>query len=299
MKQKIEWYREVLELEPNSKVFFPLARLEAGDSQPEAAIATLRQGLARHPDHIEARLLLVDLLHQTGREAELLPEVDSIGKLLGAYQGFWSAWSTRLAQTPETADAALALRFLAAGLDGRRLSWNAVIQQGLQSILQDGAPAVPAPVLSAPRPEESLAESVREKAVFLKADEPPHLPEPEFAAGPEPYGPAGAGFYEEDEGDGEEAFSLKTRSMAEVLAEQGDYAGALAIYAELKANAASSKAEEKNLAARMEELRALMSNPVEEAASEAEDDLRAATGKNRLLDVLESLAQRLEAKARI
>ena len=45
MMDKIEWYREVLELEPSSKLFFPLARLLVEDGQPEAALETLRRGL--------------------------------------------------------------------------------------------------------------------------------------------------------------------------------------------------------------------------------------------------------------
>ena len=58
MMDKIEWYREVLELEPSSKLFFPLARLLVEDGQPEAALETLRRGLERHPEFLEARLFI-------------------------------------------------------------------------------------------------------------------------------------------------------------------------------------------------------------------------------------------------
>ena len=54
MKAKIEWYREVLELEPGSKVFFPLARLLGQSGETQEAIRVLRMGLARHPEYIEA-----------------------------------------------------------------------------------------------------------------------------------------------------------------------------------------------------------------------------------------------------
>ena len=48
MTEKIQWYKEVLELEPNSKVFFPLARLLVEEGHLDEAVAVLEQGLARH-----------------------------------------------------------------------------------------------------------------------------------------------------------------------------------------------------------------------------------------------------------
>ena len=48
MTEKIEWYKEVLELEPNSKVFFPLARMLAEEQRFDEAVAVLEHGLERH-----------------------------------------------------------------------------------------------------------------------------------------------------------------------------------------------------------------------------------------------------------
>ena len=60
MTEKIEWYKEVLELEPNSKVFFPLARLLAEAERTDEAVEILEQGL-----------IPVEPLHPIG-EPELL-----------------------------------------------------------------------------------------------------------------------------------------------------------------------------------------------------------------------------------
>ena len=90
MTEKIEWYREVLELEPNSKVFLPLAKLlveENGDSQ---AIDILQRGLDRHPDFLEARLFLIELLYKTGKNDERDAEVKKLGKMFATYAGFFS-----------------------------------------------------------------------------------------------------------------------------------------------------------------------------------------------------------------
>ncbi len=91
MKQKIEWYKEVLEIEPNSKIFFPLARMLAKDGRPDEAVAVLRQGVGRHPDHVEARLFLAELLYSTGRVIELQQEIAVISDLFKNYQGLWRA----------------------------------------------------------------------------------------------------------------------------------------------------------------------------------------------------------------
>ena len=44
MMEKIEWYQEVLKLDPDSKVFFPLAKLLRDSQQPDKAIEVLRVG---------------------------------------------------------------------------------------------------------------------------------------------------------------------------------------------------------------------------------------------------------------
>ncbi|MDL2267489.1 hypothetical protein LJC46_05830 [Desulfovibrio sp. OttesenSCG-928-G15] len=144
MKQKIEWYREVLDLEPGSRVFFPLAKLLAANGQTSDAISTLRQGLLRHPDNVEARLLLVELLYLQDDDAGVQSEINHLGGTFSLYPVFWKAWSDKLSENPDSHDASLALRFFAAALQGKTVNWADVVVQGLRAVLHD-AENSPAP----------------------------------------------------------------------------------------------------------------------------------------------------------
>ena len=310
MKQKIEWYKEVLELEPGSRVFFPLAKLLAADGQTAEAVHALRQGLLRHPEHVEARLLLVELLFLQDAENELRTEIDGLGALFAAYPGFWKAWSEQLASTPALRDAALAMRFFAATLPGKKVSWGEIIEHGLQSLLgaHDGAASFsPAFVAHTPSAQEEAAMRRKPLHVPSMSDEqeevaPPELPFTDRKTMPRPAGPLTAEAAPEAEEEGtddesEEAFSIRTRSMAEVLAEQGDISGALDIYQELMQ---AAEPEEKNsLMARADELAHRMNAGPAVDAGRAEEKAKAPGGEStRLVSLLESLAQRLEARAR-
>lgn len=99
--------------------------------------------------------------------------------------------------------------------------------------------------------------------------------------------------------DEEEQFSLKTRSMAEVLAEQGDYVGALDIYEELLKEAKTDN-EKISLEDAIARLSADVSSVTPAAAGAPEKIAgpeKKGQDKGRLLDVLELLADRLESKA--
>ena len=154
MTEKIEWYREVLELEPNSKVFLPLAKLlveENGDSQ---AIDILQRGLDRHPDFLEARLFLIELLYKTGKNDERDAEVKKLGKMFATYAGFWQAWAACLSGDNEQ-DTASVLRFLAATFLHGPLSLHEVLNRGLASYIPQTRMA--APKIEAQTPAEEQA----------------------------------------------------------------------------------------------------------------------------------------------
>ena len=55
MMEKIEWYQEVLKLDPDSKVFFPLAKLLRDSQQPDKAIEVLRAGLQHSSVFLESK----------------------------------------------------------------------------------------------------------------------------------------------------------------------------------------------------------------------------------------------------
>lgn len=205
MKTKIKWFKEVLELEPGSKVFFPLARLYYEDGELDEAQLTLAQGLERNPDHLEARFLMVEILSGLGRDKEAVTEVRTITGMLSSYPAFWKVWAE--AAAPASKDSAMALSFLAANFQGSPISWSQVIEKGLDALFHNnGAPLAAA--------EDAPAATSAPKS---KAEE-------EDACDPET--------------------NLRTRTMADLLAEQGDHQGALDIYEELVAKCGPDESDE-------------------------------------------------------
>ena len=99
-----------------------------------------------------------------------------------------------------------------------------------------------------------------------------------------------------DEDEQEEHFSLRTRSMADVLAEQGDINSALDIYKELLAQAPSEQ-EKIALLARIDELTLSQAASSAEGAAPVAEKAAEPDSKSRLTDMLEALAQRLESRS--
>lgn len=372
MTEKIEWYKEVLELEPNSKVFFPLARLLSEAGRTDEAVEILEQGLARHEEFLEARLFLIELLHTANRLEACEKQVGRLTKMFSTYAGFWQAWAACINAAGDAPDTAAVLRFLALNFSKGPVSLHEVINQGLASLSGAGAaagaeassqarseaaspaagpsvheatfaaastPARPAVTGDAAPVAEAveqfvaapvLATATHDADVQLDADVhiddvDAHEPidfDPDLAMADDEALPAeledgtpsmlarGADAYAayaapvtqseavvvDDADEGEERFSLRTRSMAEVLAEQGDIKGALDIYHELAA-AAVHPEESADLRQRITTLTARLGNaqtvdPVQPAAT-AEH----ASGKDKLISMLEALAERVEARA--
>ncbi|WP_308584166.1 tetratricopeptide repeat protein [uncultured Desulfovibrio sp.] len=372
MTEKIEWYKEVLELEPNSKVFFPLARLLSEAGRTDEAVEILEQGLARHEEFLEARLFLIELLHTANRLEACEKQVGRLTKMFSTYAGFWQAWAACINASGDAPDTAAVLRFLALNFSKGPVSLHEVINQGLASLSGAGAaagaeassqarseaaspaagpsvheaafaaastPARPAVTGDAAPVAEAaeqlvaapvLATSTHDADAQLDADVhiddvDAHEPidfDPDLAMADDEALPAeledgtssmlarGADAYAayaapvtqseavvvDDADEGEERFSLRTRSMAEVLAEQGDIKGALDIYHELAA-AAVHPEESADLRQRITTLTARLGNaqtvdPVQPAAT-AEH----ASGKDKLISMLEALAERVEARA--
>ena len=134
MTEKIEWYKEVLELEPNSKVFFPLARLLSEAGRTDEAVEILEQGLARHEEFLEARLFLIELLHTANRLEACEKQVGRLTKMFSTYAGFWQAWAACINAAGDAPDTAAVLRFLALNFSKGPVSLHEVINQGLASL---------------------------------------------------------------------------------------------------------------------------------------------------------------------
>ena len=316
MTEKIEWYKEVLELEPNSKVFFPLARLLAAADRYDEAIAALEHGLERHGEFLEARLFLIELLYRTGKQDACARQIQRLSAMFASYAGFWQAWAACLSGVDGEADTATVLRFLAAHFVHGPLSLHEVLDRGLDTLQEGGAgkdnsaatESVPAPEPAAPAASGALAREapVTEAPLEAPADVAAS-PETENMAAPaapvwaeEPAGTdvadaAGADTRAED--DGEEHFSLRTRSMAEVLAEQGDIRGALDIYNELAA-AATLPEECADLQHRIATLTARLGHQPEAAQPAQAPEAENGRSTDRLISMLEALAERVEARAR-
>lgn len=365
MTEKIEWYKEVLELEPNSKVFLPLAHLYASRNEIDEAVAALEHGLSRHPEHMEARLFLIELLYKAGRQADCTVHVREMSRLFSSYAHFWQAWAVCLRTAGESPEMSAALRLMAVNFLYGPISVSTLMEKGLDAVLGELTPAAgkvadkvlaaSAPVVEAPAAEAPAAEALAAEAPEAEAEAPAAPAAHPFAAEPAaeeendddvlpadmplprdaeldmPVNFAG----EDDEAqadaedtlaaepdvasadaltpaaprlvvapaaqadggaeEGEEGFSLRTRSMAEVLAEQGDLRGALDIYQELEAAAATAE-ERADLHQRIATLTARLSGQtVLEPATD--QPLEAVPGKEKLINVLEALAERVEARA--
>jgi tetratricopeptide (TPR) repeat protein len=274
MRRKIEWYQEVLALEPGSRIFFPLAKLFVEFGQLEDAAKTLRQGLDRHPDTIEARLLLIQVLTKLERVDEAREQLAAVIKPLERYPAFWTLWAQQKAEHDR--DFAVFLMLVASHFTGKPVKWTDVVIEGLNSLSdrligpldaharkprQHPQPVMPVPPLDEVRPEPPVGESAYE--------------------GPAP-----------------DAGSFRTRTMAELLASQGDYNGALGIYRDLWGRAQDER-EKTDLSSRIRTLEdGLAKAPQQEhaASHDALDDPFGKHAKNRLMSTLEALASRLESR---
>ncbi len=265
MEKKIEWYQEVLSLEPGSKVFFPLAKLFVETGDTEDAVKTLKQGLDRHPDFLEARMLLVQLLTDLGREDEVHDQLERVVDPLKEYPAFWRAWARSMPE--EKRDLSVFLMLVSANLSGDDIRWTDVVFEGLSSLSTRlvGAPLPPPCEYKTKEPGLQVLAPDREYEGVLDREDSITL----------------------------DGGSLRTRTMAELLASQGDIRGALDIFRELL-----ELSSEEGKPALQERIRELETNLGKKDLEEEKDDPFSVHAKNRLIGTLETLAARFEARVR-
>jgi len=279
MTSKIEFYREVLSDDPNSRVFFPLAKMLAEKGQSEEAVQVLSRSIAIHPGHLEAKFLLVELLTRLGRENEALSAFEGLSSLLSSYPSVWTLWATKA--TGLSRDSSLALKFLALSLQGKDVSWLSLMEKGVAALSgqESVADAEQAPGGSAESDPAGFSLRGADEVMALTRriqSQERHVPSDQLP--PECASQASA--------------AVKTRTMADLLARHGDYASALEIYGEL-AQLASSEQEKKKIASRIEEISALMAagiTPVKPSQTQPKS-------KAKMVSMLEALANRLDARA--
>ncbi len=288
MQSKIEWYQEVLALEPSSKVFFPLARLYVEIGNLEKAVTALRMGLDRHPDYLEARLLLVETLTKLDRDSEAKAAVAPFTRLFSSYPSFWKMWGDSVSEG--NTDVACAMAFLFSALNGSPLSWSEVMSEGINKLtgispLSKGQSK--AEVSSSGSSETNTFDELADSDVLSREIEQ-----------------AAAQIDTDNEySDGSLTSSvamdsLRTRTMADVLASQGELVAALDIYRELLSRAEETQKDE--LLMVMSDISSKISNGqsncIGDECSE-DDDPYIKHAKNKLMSTLEILAERLEARA--
>ncbi|WP_243366300.1 tetratricopeptide repeat protein [Fundidesulfovibrio soli] len=280
MTSKIDFYREVLSDDPNSRVFFPLSRMLAAQGETEEAVAVLQKSINLHPGHMEAKFLLVELLMRLGREDEAACQFEAVSPMLADYPAVWTLWAAKA--TGLSKDAALALRFLALSLQGKEISWLSLMEKGLTAQFGEAKAPAEAPAAGRSAACESELFSLRgaEEVMALtqriesqQRHAPAEMLPPECAS--------------------ENVAAVRTRTMAELLARHGDYAAALEIYGDLL-RLASSEQERKNISARMDEINLLVSSGASPAKSAPEAQPKSGA---KLVSMLEALASRLDARA--
>jgi len=279
MTSKIEFYREVLSDDPNSRVFFPLAKMLAEEGDAEGAVSVLKRSIGFHSGHLEARFLLVEMLSRLGREGEASEAFEGLTSLLSNYPSVWSLWASKA--TGLSRDSSLALRFLALSLQGQDVSWLGLMEQGLAAVSgQQAKPAGEAPASpDGDSPEGFSLRGADEVLALTQQIEAEDRRAPADQLPPECVSESSA--------------TVKTRTMADLLARHGDYASALDIYAELLRLAATDT-DKAALSARIDEIKSLMSAGTAPAKPEAAQQPKS---KAKLVSMLETLATRLDARA--
>jgi len=313
MQEKITLYEEMLALEPGSRLFFSLARLLVDAGEYDRAREVLVQGLALHPEFMEARLLLLDVLGTLGDVDTCLDETDKIVRLLSSYQGFWRSWETLLEKEGDR-DSLVAMRFMRGALQGNPLRWMDVFEKGCEQVLGISAPAKSAggaeSVTEDEPPAEGYALSDRDVAVDSAKLESPSEEAGAPAVRPEPpTGDEGSSVMDEPLGDQDaeevETISLgpdvSTRTMADLLVKQEEYEQALDIYEGLLQTCPAGP-ERQDLELAMDGARKKMteSGSVPEEAVDVSEPGQDDSGRetDEIVKTLSALADRLEERAK-
>ncbi|MBQ7739599.1 MAG: hypothetical protein IJT59_08125 [Desulfovibrionaceae bacterium] len=132
MVDKLKWYKEVLELDPNTTLFLNLALLQEESGAIDDAISTIRDGLKRHPNHMEARIYYCELLYKANLSQEFLSEMHNLHEMFSRYVDFWRGWAAFMSDEKNSSDAASILRFMAAYFRRGSISLSEVINRGLE-----------------------------------------------------------------------------------------------------------------------------------------------------------------------
>ncbi len=308
MSERLELYKEIIELDPQSRVFFKYAQLLEKEQRVDEALSALARGLEFQPDFMEARLYYIDLLTRNDRLESASIQLHKFTSLFKKYPAFWLTWSKLTMEENSTVGSTLAL--LSALFNNPSLSVMQIFQAGLQSYTDQISTAkMPTnaqnPIAQDLRTnkaetEHPLSVSDTITAILASNDSLSSLSSMDIFDSKD--ASFDTDFLQEDFN---EEVSIKssvhTRSMADLLAEQGDIQGAIAIYSELLEKASGHEKEE--VAKRLNSLRNHFE--VAEHANTSSNQPTKNSEKNqsekklapRMQSMLERLADRLEDRA--
>lgn len=91
MKNTLHLFDELLEHDPGSKIFFPLARLYRRHGYIQRAIEIVQKGIELHPDYLEAQFFLIELLYDTGDANTAESHAHELFQKFLVYEKFWFA----------------------------------------------------------------------------------------------------------------------------------------------------------------------------------------------------------------
>lgn len=125
-------FEELAAQDPGSSIFLHVARLFRAHGDAAKAAAVLRRGLASHPGHIEAGLLLADTLAELGEnDADVVHET---GDRLLRFPRFWQALS-RVSAEHGPMDLAVVAGLMALVAQGGKVHWDQILLSGVREAL--------------------------------------------------------------------------------------------------------------------------------------------------------------------
>ncbi len=292
MTPKIEWFQEILEQEPSSRVFFPLAKLLFESGDVTKALETLRHGLEHHPDFLEARLFLIHLLYSIGDMEGCSSESILIANLFNQYPDFWAAWGQSGAQAG--GDFGLYMGLISALVLYPDLTLKEFLSYGLKGLSERKSTEL-SHYSNTKQPFSSLQTNLQPSDIFQSSSDIVNIEEVSdskelFFDHPEDMAAVSK--------SNDDSIPVCTRSMAEVLAEQGDIVSAIKIYQELESQATNHE-EIVSLHARKVELSEMLAQ-ARNASSFSSSTMNSYNINHQaeVIAMLEALVTRLEKRAK-
>ncbi|MDO4840459.1 MAG: tetratricopeptide repeat protein [Desulfovibrionaceae bacterium] len=137
MNDKYIWYKEVLDIEPQSRLFFPLARMMADDGALEEARAVLENGLSYHVHFVQARMLLAEVLQKLGRKDEAESQFALVTGEFRENASFWQSFADTSAKNK---DESVIRRMMSLQLRNVPTEFSDIMSRGLDSLEKEYSP---------------------------------------------------------------------------------------------------------------------------------------------------------------